>query len=870
MKRKLIVIAGIIGSGLLGQMLPILVNTGTNMETPLSHLSTSLVWSLIALGIALTIGSSIYSQTHSESPKQSDTQTFTSLQKQEHRKHLLAKIDNIWIKDILNQSLYHQTRVTLGLHTQPNALAEIVHQTVLYQGQKEKAFSPKTRILRIYDQIKGSLLILGEPGSGKTTMLLELLHTLLQRAERDEKLPIPIIFPLASWAQKRLPLHKWLEEELYKIYGLPLLLGREWLAEEHILPLFDGLDEVTETARAACIEAINIFQREHGLLHSIVCSRSTEYLSLRTKLHLQEAITIQPLSDQQLHEFFSNIGTSSSTLQEALRDDSILNEMITPLTLNMLALTYQDSPLDSQLLHGNLGERRNYLFTTYIQHMLKRHEKTLPYHPTKFSQWLSILAKQLIKHNQITFYLEDLRADWLPKPKKVRLFSGFAAGLLTFFIGIPFLPPFFGLLNGLLAAVIIGLVFGVCVWMVARFSLMTQPAEIMVWSWKHLWHNLENSTTIIVIIVLLGGLCFGLANKLLNRSPGEGLFSGLFLSLVTIILIGLILGFSHDRLNKNNRITPNQGFKLSARNGLFLGLVGLFVCMSFGAFIEYPFGLLFILVGGLLLGLYGGLLTALYTGWIACIQHIVIRMLLWRAGEAPLRYVRFLEGAVRCILLQRVGGGYIFVHRMLLDYFATLDTPSTTPTTSSRPQTVATVATPPTVATVTTNQTVSTTSASPTASTPPQSATPPTTVPTKPAKPTTSTSASPPPSATASPTPASSTPPTVPTPSQSATTPTTVPTKQTVSTTAPTSATPPPLQSATTSAPKKPQGRTRSHKTNKAAKPQNPGDPATPQNAQNQASNPGSQASNQGDQANKPGDQSDQGRQDQQGRASAV
>ncbi|MCK4811544.1 MAG: hypothetical protein KAS74_04670 [Methanosarcinales archaeon] len=47
--------------------------------------------------------------------------------------------------------------------------------------------------------------------------------------------------------------------------------------------------------------------------------------------------------------------------------------------------------------------------------------------------------------------------------------------------------------------------------------------------------------------------------------------------------------------------------------------------------------------------------------------------MLWRNGFAPLNYVRFLDYAAGCIFLRKVGGGYIFVHRLLLEYFASLE-----------------------------------------------------------------------------------------------------------------------------------------------------------------------------------------------------
>ena len=60
-------------------------------------------------------------------------------------------------------------------------------------------------------------------------------------------------------------------------------------------------------------------------------------------------------------------------------------------------------------------------------------------------------------------------------------------------------------------------------------------------------------------------------------------------------------------------------------------------------------------------------------GGRACIQHLVLRIMLWRNGSAPLNYVRFLDCAAERIFLRKVGGGYIFVHRLLLEYFASLE-----------------------------------------------------------------------------------------------------------------------------------------------------------------------------------------------------
>jgi hypothetical protein len=39
-------------------------------------------------------------------------------------------------------------------------------------------------------------------------------------------------------------------------------------------------------------------------------------------------------------------------------------------------------------------------------------------------------------------------------------------------------------------------------------------------------------------------------------------------------------------------------------------------------------------------------------------------------GSIARDYVRFLDHAAKRILLRKVGGGYMFIHRMLLEWFA--------------------------------------------------------------------------------------------------------------------------------------------------------------------------------------------------------
>ena len=95
--------------------------------------------------------------------------------------------------------------------------------------------------------------------------------------------------------------------------------------------------------------------------------------------------------------------------------------------------------------------------------------------------------------------------------------------------------------------------------------------------------------------------------------------------------------------------------------GLSVGLVALILGLTFGPSC------------GLILGLSVGL----NRGGSAVVKHYALRLTLWLNGYTPFNFIKFLDHCARLILLKKVGGGYIFIHRMLLEYFAEL-TPQAT------------------------------------------------------------------------------------------------------------------------------------------------------------------------------------------------
>ncbi|MEO0564948.1 MAG: NACHT domain-containing protein, partial [Chloroflexota bacterium] len=279
------------------------------------------------------------------------------------------------------------------------------------------------RIVEVLDRLNGKLLILGDPGSGKTTTLLTLARDLLARAEADEGHPIPVVFNLSSWSEKQAPLAEWLVEELSSKYQVPRKVGQKWVAEDELLLLLDGLDEVTATAREACVNAINTYRTEHGFVDVVVCSRIKDYEALANQLRLNGAIVIQPLDDEQISMYLGNLGADARIISELIERDQQLRELAqSPLMLSIMVLAYRGRSAGEVPDYDDIETQREHLFDVYVARMFERRLSQEPHTPEQTRHYLGWLAGKMMDNGLSVFHIEDLQPWWLPKPEQVRRF----------------------------------------------------------------------------------------------------------------------------------------------------------------------------------------------------------------------------------------------------------------------------------------------------------------------------------------------------------------------------------------------------------------------------------------------------------------
>jgi len=636
-----------------------------NLFTPRRLAVTGLLVILVLILLA-------WKESRDEAARPDDKRDLT--REQRNRAAMLTTVRNFWVMGVLEKSLHGAALIELGKEYKPDAVHYPWTSVLQRPDHLDKSLPSETKTVEVFEAVGGELLILGEPGSGKTTMLLDLARDLITRAERDEKLPIPVVFILSSWAEKRPLLADWLAEELNLRYDVPKKIAAAWVRDDAVLPLLDGLDEVKPEHREACVETINRFRQDHGLFPTVVCSRSKEYEALNVQLRLQDAILLKPLARDQIEGYLTDARGQLGAVRALLRHDQSLQELAeSPLMLDVMVLAYRGLSVNDLKVMDTVEKRRKHLFDTYVQRMFERRGSDERYAPPQVIHWLSWLARRLVEHNQTAFYLEGIQPSWLENRSQrrfyemaIRLFVGLGFGLVFGLISIS--EGALGLAAGLIAGVGIGVALGLSLGLKE-----VRIIETLQWSWSQAKLGL--------VIGLIGGLGGGLVSGLvvgLVSGPGSGLVLGLGCGMYVVLFGGLIFGMLlglRGGKERESKIMPNQGIWRSVRNAVVGGLiVGLIIGLAYallGAWVFRPSPIVWFRAW-LTIALIFGLLVSLNYGSLAYLQHITLYLLLWRNGDIPPDYVHFLDYCAERIFLRKIGGGYIFVHRLLMEYFAEL------------------------------------------------------------------------------------------------------------------------------------------------------------------------------------------------------
>lgn len=270
--------------------------------------------------------------------------------------------------------------------------------------------------------------------------------------------------------------------------------------------------------------------------------------------------------------------------------------------------------------------------------------------------WLSQLARQLQQDNTTEFLIENLQASSLTSLQKC-LYQ-IAVGLITGLL----IAAIYGTTTGLIGASIGGISYGI----ILGLSPEVYPIYRLKISWKFAKTQLLNS----IIEGLWWGIIYGLIDALICGLIWgvEGGIEGMADSLVWGLIEGLIWGLCISDLNSST--VSNQGIKESGINAVIFTIIGgvawVILYIAFLLLIGEPLEFRDLILDGIGNGIFFGI----YVGGLACLQHLILRLILKHQGVMPWNYAKFLNYAVELGFLEREGGRYRFINESVQAYFA--------------------------------------------------------------------------------------------------------------------------------------------------------------------------------------------------------
>ncbi|WP_406328742.1 NACHT domain-containing protein [Streptomyces sp. NBC_00203] len=222
------------------------------------------------------------------------------------------------------------------------------------------------------------LLVLGDPGSGKTLLLVRLVLGLIGRRQEGE--PVPVLFPLASWDPAAQDLRGWMERKLVQDhaelgapaperYGCVTRAGM-LLDQRLVLPVLDGFDELPAAVGAMALHGISeALPYGCGL---VLSSRPAEYraaLRPRTgvpaRLSGMAGIHLEPLGGEDVARYLLRDAGGSGTpaagrwdpVVEVLGADAPAARALTsPLMVSLARSVYNPRPGEGHAALPDPGE----------------------------------------------------------------------------------------------------------------------------------------------------------------------------------------------------------------------------------------------------------------------------------------------------------------------------------------------------------------------------------------------------------------------------------------------------------------------------------------------------------------------------------
>jgi len=249
-----------------------------------------------------------------------------------------------------------------------------------------------TNFTQAVEHFGGRVLLLGEPGSGKTTVLMSYARDAVAARLQNSSSPLPLLGILSTWDPSA-SIAEWLAAGYADLQASDVARVIE---TGQALLLLDGLDEVSapegpSESRERQARFLSQLPSNNSV---IITCRSEEYRQIGTLAALAGAVTLQPVTYVQVKAYLADLPELLDTLQASPDLHAIV---ATPLLLNLIAASCRNLTAAERAELLNLATRPGDLRDSLVERFVRiRYE------------WEKLRATS--QHQQLSFSLKETQS----------------------------------------------------------------------------------------------------------------------------------------------------------------------------------------------------------------------------------------------------------------------------------------------------------------------------------------------------------------------------------------------------------------------------------------------------------------------------
>lgn len=531
------------------------------------------------------------------------------------------------------------------------------------------------------------LVILGEPGAGKSTLAGRLARDLATNWQPGKR--VPIVLDMSRWnpAKDRLP--DWMARELagsFRELGRSAPGNRDdkptmaqvLVDSSRILPIIEGLDSMSKERREAAISAIDTLCADFHLVLTSDAAAYGESIEAHGRgLSRTAVVELLPLTAQEVHAYLEPAGNSGwHRMLEVLRDEPggvLAQALRTPLMISLVRAVYRRTSADAgELLDQERFPDRasieDHLLDSLVATAYEEHPTPAARRPTDDAwladdakRWLSFLAWHISREESSELLWWRLHRSLRFVEPMYLIAGGFGFG---FFFGYAFEGTAFGLGFGLLLSAISATPQGRKIF---GLSLTDTPRRFVA-SARRTRHTLWSgfARALRPLIPLTAGYTL---LTLADESLWPAVVGGLLIAVSLGMLVFEIFRKSPPLDHRREQVIPAglpraespESTLREDRVATLLPAALVVVVVAPLSFVMSDWRLL--ILGFSIAGAWA-VIGAAYT------KYSLTRLILAIRGWLPLRTMRFLRDAVDRGVLRQVGAAYQFRYPRLQERLA--------------------------------------------------------------------------------------------------------------------------------------------------------------------------------------------------------